>query len=50
MILIGNLGLGSLGHLIDILNYLATPTPKSCRLLITFSLIMYYVYVLDHYY
>ena len=37
MIWIGNL---DLGHLIDILNYLATPTPKSSRFLITFSWIM----------
>ena len=29
-----------LGHLIDTLNYLATPTAKSCRFLITFSWIM----------
>ncbi len=33
MIQIGNL---DLGHLIDTLNYLATLTPKSSRLLITF--------------
>ena len=32
MIRIGNL---DLGHLIDTLNYLATPTPKSSRFLIT---------------
>ena len=37
MIRIGNL---DLGHLIDTLNYLATPTPKSSRFLITFSWIM----------
>ena len=37
MIQIGNL---DLGHLIDTLNYLATPTPKSSRFLITFSWIM----------
>ena len=29
-----------LGHLIDTLNYLATPTPKSSRFLITFSWII----------
>ena len=34
MIRIGNL---DLGHLIDTLNYLATPTPKSSRFLMTFS-------------
>ena len=34
MIQIGNL---DLGHLIDTLNYLATPTAKSSRFLITFS-------------
>ena len=32
MIQIGNL---DLGHLIDTLNYLSTPTPKSSRFLIT---------------
>ena len=37
MIRIRNL---DLGHLIDTLNYLATPTPKSSRFLITFSWIM----------
>ena len=37
MIRIGNL---DLEHLIDTLNYLATPTPKSCRFLIAFSWIM----------
>ena len=37
MIPIGNL---DLGHLIDTLNYLATPTLKSSRFLITFSWIM----------
>ena len=34
MIQIWNL---NLGHLIDTLNYLDTPTPKSIRFLITFS-------------
>ena len=37
MIQIGNL---DLGHIIDTLNYLATPTPKSSMFLITFSWIM----------
>ena len=35
MIRIGNL---DLGHLIDTLNYLATPTPKSFRFLISSDL------------
>ena len=45
MIQIGNL---DLGHLIDTLNYLATPIPNSCRFLITFSWIMHVLVLAVH--